>query len=149
VPSQLLPSILNKLPMPGKMREKLQAILRAFLAFQGKTGVLIRALMWSVLLQANVVLHYYLISEALGLGIPPISFFLIVPLATFVMMLPISINGIGVRESTFVFFFGAFAVSSAAAIAFSWIVYGMVVIQGLLGGIVYTLRRETAQKTTQ
>lgn len=148
VPSQLLPSILNRLPMPGKIREKLQSILRAFLAFQGKTGVLIRALIWSVLLQANVVLHYYLISEALGLGIPLISFFLIVPLATFVMMLPISINGIGVRESTFVFFFGAFAVSSASAIAFSWIVYGMVVIQGLLGGIVYTLRRETARKTT-
>lgn len=139
VPSEYLPRLVTRLPIPFK--EKLLKILRSFLAFQGKTSVLIRALWLSTLLQANVVIHYFLISEALGLNIPFMSFFLIVPLATFIMMLPISINAIGVREGTFTFFFAAFGVLHPEAIAFSWIVYGMIVVQGLIGGVLYALRR--------
>ncbi len=139
VPSEYLPRALARLPIPFK--EKLLKILRSFLAFQGKTAVLIHALWLSLLLQANVVVHYFLISEALGLNIPFMSFFLIVPLATFIMMLPISINAIGVREGTFAFFFAAFGVLRPEAIAFSWIVYGMIVVQGLIGGVLYALRR--------
>lgn len=139
VPSEYLPRLVTRLPIPFK--EKLLKILRSFLAFQGKTSVLIRALWLSTMLQANVVIHYFLISEALGLNIPFMSFFLIVPLATFIMMLPISINAIGVREGTFAFFFAAFGVLRPEAIAFSWIVYGMIVVQGLIGGVLYALRR--------
>ena len=57
------------------------------------------------------------------------------------MMLPISINGIGLRESVFVFFFSAFGVVKYQAIAFAWLAYGLVILQGLLGGIVYALRK--------
>lgn len=142
VPSKGLQKLIARLPLPAKISEKLQHIVSAFLSFQGKKGVLFVALVWSVMLQANVVLHYWLISEAMGLGIPWYNFFLIVPLATFIMMIPISINAIGVRESAFAFFFTPFAVASADAVAFSWIVYGMVLLLGVIGGVVYALRRE-------
>lgn len=142
VPSQWMPKLLQKLPIPGKIKEKLLSILSAFLAFQGKKQVLTIALIWSVILQVNVVFHHFLISEALGLQIPLAAFFLIVPLATFIMMIPISINAIGVRESVFVLFFSAYAISSSEAIAFSWIIYGMVLILGVIGGITYALRRQ-------
>ena len=141
VPSQWMPKLIQKLPLPGKIKDKLTSILSAFLAFQGKKQVLIVALAWSVLLQVNVVLHHYLISEALGLQIPLVAFFVIVPLATFIMMIPISINAIGVRESVFVLFFSAYAIGNSEAIAFSWIIYGMVLILGVIGGIAYALRR--------
>jgi acetyltransferase-like isoleucine patch superfamily enzyme len=95
-----------------------------------------------LLLQIAVILHYYLISEALGLQIPFIKFWVIIPIALFVQLIPVSINGIGIRENLFVFFLGLFGASAASAIAFSWIAYGMVLILGLFGGILYVLRKE-------
>lgn len=138
-PPRWLPSFVANLKLP--FGNKIKSILEAFLAFQGQRKVLFQALGLSLLLQANVVLHYYLIAKALNLPIPLWSFFLIIPLATLVTLLPISVNGIGVRESVYVFFFAPFAVAASQAIAFSWIAYGMVVLQGILGGIVYALRR--------
>lgn len=143
VPSPRLPRMIENLPLPGKIKSKLVTIVRAFLAFQGRKQVLAVALFWSAVLQANVVLHYWLISEAMGLDVPWYNFFLIVPLATFVMMIPISINGLGLRETVFAFFFAPFGVANSAAVGFSWIVYGMVVLLGVIGGVVYATRRET------
>ena len=57
-------------------------------------------------------------------------FFLIVPLALFVMMLPVSINAIGVRENVFAFFFAAFCVASATSVAVAWLDYGLVLAPG-------------------
>ena len=141
VPAAWLPRLIEAVPMPVKIKDKLLTIVNAFLSFQGKKSVLFNALIWSILLQANVVLHYWLIAEAMGMDIGLNNFFLIVPLATLVMMIPISINAIGVRESVFVWFLGIFGVTNAGGVAFAWIVYGMVLIQGVFGGILYALRR--------
>jgi len=139
VPSQALPNFIERLPLPFKAT--ILKVINAFLAFQGKTIVLLKALALSVLLQANVVLHYFLVAEALNLDIPFLNFFLIIPLASFIMMLPISINAIGVREGVFAFFFAPFGVPRAEAVAFAWIVYGIIALQGVVGGVLYALRR--------
>lgn len=137
-PRWLLTIVANlKIPYGRKIR----VIVEAFLGFRGQRLVLFKALGLSALLQANVVLHYYLLAQSLRLPIPVYSFFLIIPLATVITMLPISVNGIGVRENVYVFFFAPFAVLKPEAVAFAWIAYGMVVLQGIIGGIVYALRR--------
>ena len=87
------------------------------------------------------MVHYYIIANVLDFPIPLSAFFWIVPLALFIMMVPVSINAIGLRESAFVFFFATFGVAKPEAVAFAWLAYGMVVLQGLLGGIVYVLRK--------
>lgn len=127
----------STLPFAGKLAQ----VMGAFDAFSGRRDVLAKALVLSVLLQANVVFHYFLIARALALPVPLFAFFLIVPLTIVLMMLPVSINAIGIRESAFAFFFAAFGVATAQAVAFAWIALGTVLLQGLLGGIVYVVRR--------
>ena len=73
---------------------------------------------------------------------PFLYFFLIVPVVTVILMMPIFINGIGGRETAYIFLLGQFGVSSAQAIAFSWIGFGMLLIQGVAGGIIYALRKK-------
>ena len=63
------------------------------------------------------------------------------PLATVLLLFPVSINGIGAREAVFVFFLARYGIPTPEAIAFSWIAYGLVLVFGLAGGIVYALRR--------
>lgn len=115
-------------------------ITGALRAFQGQGRVLAGALAWSLLLQILVILNGYLLSRALHVPIPLPYFFLIVPLALFVMMLPVSINAIGVREGVWAFFFTAFGVAAAKGVAVAWLDYGLVLAQALVGGVLYSRR---------
>jgi uncharacterized protein (TIRG00374 family) len=112
-------------------------------AFQGKARVLTGALAWSVGLQTMVVLNGYFLAKAVHVELPLLVYFVLVPLAVFVMMAPVSINAIGVRENVWAFFFAALGVAGAAAagVAFAWLDYGLVVLQALAGGLVYATSR--------
>ena len=121
--------------------EKISNLLEGFRSFSKQA--LFQALSWSVLIQIAVIVHYYLIAKALNFPTSLITFFFIVPIATFIMMLPISINAIGLRENTFIFLLGTFSrvTSRADTIAFSWLAYGIIVTLGLIGGIVHMLKK--------
>jgi uncharacterized protein (TIRG00374 family) len=141
---QKIPGFLMKMKIP--FRKKIQSIMNrildAFKAYQGNRVAPLKAFGLSLLLQTNVVIHYYIISRALDLQVPIYDYFLIIPLALFIMMIPISINAIGLRENAFAFFLASFAVSQADAVALAWIAYSFVLFQGLLGGVVYAFRRK-------
>ena len=115
----------------------LSARVGEIVALRGRGGLLARALLWSLLLQTQVVLNGFLLARALHVAIPLPYFFLIVPLVLFVMMLPVSINGIGVRESAWVFFLAPFGVPAATAVAVAWLDYGLLLLQAAVGGVVY------------
>ncbi len=130
--------------LPGSLRRLFARATGALLAFQGKGSVLGRAFAWSLALQTSVVLNGYILSRALHVPIPLHYFFLIVPLALFVMMLPVSINAIGVRENVWAFFFVTFGVSAASGVAVAWLDYGNVLLQALVGGAIYAWGRRGA-----
>ena len=114
----------------------------ALFAFRGHTRALATAFAWSLCLQTLVVLNAWVLARALHLQLGLAPFFLIVPLAVFLMMVPVSINGIGVRENLFVFFLASFGVAEATGLAFAWLDYGLVLLQALAGGLVYASGRE-------
>lgn len=114
----------------------------ALFTFRGHTRTLAAAFLWSLALQTLVVLNAWILAKALHVELGLAPFFLIVPLAVFLMMVPVSINGIGVRENLFVFFLAAFGVAEATGLAFAWLDYGLVLLQALAGGIVYAAGRE-------
>ena len=127
--------------LKGKTGEKIKAIIDAFLAFRGEQTTLLYAMILSFLLQINVVVHYYLIGLAMNFDISLLSYFLIIPVVTIILMLPISINGIGVREGLFALFFSGYGIAKTDTIAFVWIGFAMVLVQSILGGVLYTLRK--------
>ncbi len=143
IPSKKVIEIIANLHIPFsvKLQRIIEKVINACWEFKGQRNVLGKALLLSVILQVNVVTYYFLISYALDFPIPYYIFYLIVPLAIFTMMLPISINGIGLRENVFFFFFSVFGISQAGAIGFAWIELGFIVAQGSIGGVVYLLRK--------
>lgn len=127
--------------LPARLAEMQDRTLGAFAAFRGRQGSLAQALGLSIVLQANVVVCFYIVALALHLHVPFHAFFLVVPLASLIMMIPISINGIGLREHAFAGLLGLYGVSQPGGLAFAWVAYGLLVIQGVAGGLVYVLRR--------
>jgi len=131
---------------PNMVIRLLEKIFDIFAVYNGKPGVLSTALMLSVLLQLNVIFHYYLLALSLGIDIPLQAMFIIIPVAIVVMMIPVSINAIGIREAIFVTMFAFYGVSNADALAFAWMSFVLITVLGLLGGIVFMLRRRVTVK---
>ncbi len=125
----------------AKIGSLLYKIANAFWQFSSKKSILFKALLLSIILQTNVVFYYYLISVGLHFSIPFYNFFLIVPLTIFIMMLPISVNGIGLRENALYFFFSFYGILKSQSIAFAWTEFAMLLLLGIIGGITYVLRK--------
>lgn len=129
------------LSLPDRLENILGKISSSFSVFRGEHAAVRKAFALSAALQVNVIVHYYLIAVALELAVPFPSFFLIIPLSLAVMAIPVSINAIGIRENIFAFFFAMFGIATSEALAFAWLAFGLVLIQGLAGGVVYAFRR--------
>jgi hypothetical protein len=127
----------------GRALGNIDRLVRTLETLAGAPGILRMTLLLAVLLQANVILHFWCVAQALDLGVEPAAFLIIVPVATVILLLPVSVNGIGAREAVFTFLLGRHGVPLTQALAFSWIAYGTVLAQGLLGGLVYALRRRS------
>jgi glycosyltransferase 2 family protein len=64
----------------------------------------------------------------------------VVPISFLVQMLPISVNGFGVREATFSFYFTRLGLPIEAALVVSLVGAGLVMVFSLSGAAVYVTR---------
>jgi glycosyltransferase 2 family protein len=66
------------------------------------------------------------------------------PLVNIMAAVPVSLNGLGVRESGYVYFLAHVDVPRDSAIAFALAWFGVVMLAGGVGGVVYLLHRQPA-----
>jgi hypothetical protein len=95
------------------------------------------ALGWSVAFNIGQITASYLAARALQLDLPYSVFFVVMPITAAVLLVPISISGLGVREGVYVTLFGALGVTQPQAVALSLAVYGLDFAMGIVGGLVY------------
>jgi uncharacterized protein (TIRG00374 family) len=98
-------------------------------------GALAISLVFNVLLIAV----NYLIALSLRVEIPLWYFLLFIPLTSFLLVLPISLSGLGVREGGYVYLFAQAGVSAHLALAMSLLFYALNVASGLIGGVLYAV----------
>ena len=109
--------------------------------YRGNFKLIIITLCFSALLQSASIIHFTIITEALNMSVTAADMFIIIPISTFLLLAPISINGIGLREAIFVYLFAIYSVDASTSIAFAWVALGFLIFHGILGGIVFALRR--------
>ncbi len=79
----------------------------------------------------------YLIALSLEVEISLSYFLLFIPLISFLLTLPISLSGLGVREGAYIYLFAQAGVSAPLALAMSLLFYALNVATGLIGGVLY------------
>jgi uncharacterized membrane protein YbhN (UPF0104 family) len=122
------------------VRRTLGKMLVAFELFSRDHGVLWANYFLSLAFQFFLIVHFWLIQFAFGEAVPFATFVVVVPLVFCVMILPIGINGLGVRESAFVWFLTRAGMEPAIALALSLASYVIAVGQGVIGGGVHLWR---------
>lgn len=94
-------------------------------------------LVLSVLTQVTDSFLVYIASRALGLHLPFHPFLIAVPMVTLAAMLPISFNGIGLREAGYVLLLAGSAVAPEAAVGISVIQFSYIAVLSLIGGLMH------------
>ena len=104
-----------------------------------------RVILYAVALSAVVHLIqagiHVLLGRALGLEIPLSYALILYPLVGLFSALPLSVNGIGLRENGYLFLLKRAGVSAENAVAFALLWFLIVALDSLIGGVVYVLRK--------
>lgn len=101
--------------------------------------VLARAALAALLFNSLQIGVNVALGLAFGLALPLSLYLVVVPLISLMLALPLSINGLGVRESGYLFFLGQAGVAPPLALAVGLGYYACTVTAGLLGGLLYCL----------
>ena len=91
--------------------------------------------------QFLIVIFYLCIAWAIDAPLPPLAGFVIVPVSLVLQMAPVSVNGFGVREAIFAWFFSRLGLPTDAAIALSLLSTATVMLFSLGGGVIWVVRR--------
>ena len=86
-----------------------------------------------------------LLGRSLGVEIPWSYSVVIYPLVGTFSALPISLNGIGLREGGYLFLLRQIGVGSEKAIAFGILWFIMIALDSLIGGVVFILRKNASR----
>ena len=124
------------------MKTKAIEFREILLVYGKKKAAFLKALFWALLLQINVILHYYLAGRAFRLEIPLLDYFIFIPIILLILTIPITISGLGLREMLFIQIFATYGIADYVAFSFSLVAdFVFTLIIGIIGGIIFILRR--------
>jgi len=140
-------AFLFDLPLLSVFRPSARRVFYALQSYRHNYLVLVQALALSSLIVVLTTLVQFCLSEALGLQIDLFYFFLFNPLIAFVLLVPITVNGIGLKETAFVFFLGLVGVPQAAALSISLLLHLIIILTSLPGGFLWWRQRGLRPET--
>jgi uncharacterized protein (TIRG00374 family) len=124
----------------GALKPHLDDLAERLQGFRGQKGLFARLFGLALVVQVARIGVHVLVARALGLHVELAYFFLFVPLLAVIVSLPISLNGIGVREGAGILLFGLVGVDRAHAFSLQFTTYLVAVAVSLLGGLVFVVR---------
>ena len=129
------PRLLTFLPGESKLVRKLRQVAEIF-PRDSQTLIVITGI--SVIFHVTQIFLHAVMASALGAEIPLATMFVVIPLVNIASSLPISWNGLGVRENSYMFFLTAAPAlvtkEQAAAFGALWLL--AVTVTSAIGGIV-------------
>lgn len=117
--------------------------------FFRRPGLLAVVAILSLVLQTLVIVVNIFNGVALGLDVPIVFYFILIPLIAVATMIPVSLNGLGVREGAFVFFLSQVGVPQDQALSLALLWLGVLIVSSLIGGLVWMATPAPPKPTDQ
>jgi glycosyltransferase 2 family protein len=107
-----------------------------------------KALAWcfggAILVQLVLVAFYVAIARSMAVPVSPWHLAVLIPLSFIVQMAPISLNGLGVREAVFTYYFSRISLPPESALAVSFMGAVLIMLFSLSGAAAMLVRGTTA-----
>ena len=125
---------------PEWVGERIARLTSALSRFRDRPSALATCFGGAVFVQATTVLFFFTVAHALHVNFTIWQLAVIVPLSFVVQTLPVSVNGFGVREATFAFYFARLGQSIESAVLVSLVSAALIMLFSLSGGAVWFAR---------
>jgi uncharacterized protein (TIRG00374 family) len=145
-PALLMPETATKLLQPLRVFHqewvdaRIEKLTYALTRFKETPAALAACFLGALVVQGILVLFYLSIARSMNIHISFAELAVIVPISFIVQMVPVSLNGFGVREATFGFYFMRLGLPLESALLVSFVGAALIMVFSLTGGIAY-LRR--------
>ena len=124
--------------------ERISRLVGTLERFREKPMALAAGFGGAVLVQAVLVAFYFAVAKSMNVDVPVADLAVLVPVSFVVQMVPLSLNGLGVREATFKLYFAQIGLSAASALAVSLMGAAMVMVFSLSGAVASLMRGSKA-----
>ena len=124
------------------------AFIQDILNYNRSPAVLLNTFLSSMAFQLFGVISTYLIALSLNCSQPFIFFFILLPVIWLAGLLPISINGLGVREGSFVLLFRTTGMTEEMAMTIGILWSVQTIGLGLIGGVLFLLEGRGRTKSS-
>jgi hypothetical protein len=125
--------------------ERLARLSDALARFREAPGALVGCFAGAVAVQTVLVAFYLAIARSMAIPIGFSELAVIVPISFLVQMLPVSVNGFGVREATFGLYFSRLGLPLESALLVSFLGAALIMLFSVSGGVAYLLRRRVPE----
>jgi uncharacterized protein (TIRG00374 family) len=123
--------------VPIARRLRVEGLLRAVYdgihGYREHAGTLVVVSSVTLLMQLSRIFAIYASARAVGIGLSPLPYIVLGPLLFLVMLVPFTVNGIGVREAFFVSFLGNLGIAPDPAFACGFIFFIMTILLAVPG----------------
>jgi len=134
---RMRPLLARTAPLLRKVRleRPIRSVYEGIHAYRDHPGLLFGVFVLTLAVQTVRVLAIWLSGKAVGVDLSPRPYYVMGPLLFLVLLLPISVNGIAVRESFFVSFLGNLGVDADKAFATGFLFFVVTLALSLPGAL--------------
>jgi len=110
-------------------------------AYRAHWGVIPQAIVISFVLHLIQAWLHVMMGKALQIDVPFSFCIILYPLVGTFAALPVSLNGLGLREGGYLFLLGLIGINSEKAVAFGLLLFLIVVVDSLIGGLLFLVKK--------
>lgn len=136
---RLADRVVARTPM-RRLRARAESLYEAIVPYRHARGVVLSALALSFVHQVVVIAVVFLNARALSLDVPFPAVAVFVPLVSLAGMVPVSVNGLGVREALYILLFGRIGVPADTAVSLALLFLAVTFLASLPGGVAYLMQ---------
>ncbi len=125
-------------PLAG-MRARAESLYEAVRPYTSAPRAVLAGIGLSFVHQAVVIAVVFLNTRALALDVPLAAVAVFVPLVSLAGMVPVSVNGLGVREALYILLFGRIGVPAESAVSLALLYLAVTMLASLPGGVAYLM----------
>jgi uncharacterized protein (TIRG00374 family) len=134
--------------LPGERTRRIAAgMIDSVRRYSHHHRELVNVLVMSAGVQVVRIVQAWCLGRALGMETGVVTYFVFIPIVLLIMLLPITVSGLGTSQGAFTWLFGSIGVPAATAVALSILFVALGILGNLPGGLLYAFgsRRKAEQ----
>jgi uncharacterized protein (TIRG00374 family) len=132
----------------ARLQHRAESLYQAIAPYKSTPGRILASVCLSFVFQGIVIAVVFLNARALALDVPLAAVAVFVPLVSLAGMVPVSVNGLGVREALYILLFGRIGVPVETAVSLALLYLAVTFLASLPGGVAYLMQPVRARELT-